>query len=142
MESTIACFKAITRDNVKCQHTICTNSHASVSTFPDNEICKHGDLYKLANNNVNVKEIQTWIIDKNLNKEEMNALLSGLFILCGGCTCKFSHEILYFFADILAYAPQEKFEILIENWVIKQYLNELPGLWGREEIIKTKFLVL
>jgi hypothetical protein len=137
MENTIDCFRGITRDNAKCQHSECVSGHIP-SVMPYNEICKHGDLDKIAS----VKEIQTWIMDKNLNNEEMNALLSGLFILCGGCTCKFSWEILNFFGDLLAYTPQEKFEILIENWTIKQYLNELPGLWGREEIIKTRLLDL
>lgn len=132
MESTINCFKGITRENVYCQHSTCSNNH--ISKYIYNETCSHGDLEKVAT----LTDIQNWVMNEKLNKDEMNALLSGIFILEGGCTCKFSWEILNFFADILAYTSTEKFEIIIDNWTVKQYLDELPGLWGREEIIKTR----
>ena len=84
MEPTINCFKAITRENMYCQHSTCSNNHISKYTY--NETCIHGDLEKVAS----IKEIQNWIMNEKLNKDEMNALLSGIFILEGGCTCKFS----------------------------------------------------
>ena len=132
MELAIECFKNVTAENVHCIHSKCYLTHVNI--FPHNDTCGHGNLEDVAD----VKEIQTWIMEKDLDEKELNALLSGVVVLGGCCICQFSWDIDNFFGDLLAYTSDEKFEIIISNWFVKYYLNELRGIWSREEIINTR----
>ncbi len=131
----IECFTNITRDNAVCKHTTCkSNAHRNIA-LPRNNVCAHkeADLQFF-----DIKEIQTYLLlcENELSQEQVNALLSAIFILSGCCTCKFAWDTTVFFGELLTQVSQNKFKLLCDNWVIQLFLSEMPGLWGRESVIR------
>ncbi len=132
MKSIIDCFSGITPDNAVCsKHSTCNRNH--YYNLPKNDTCAHKELEFHSE----IQNIQKYVLENDFSQEHLNALLSAIFILSGCCTCQFSWDTLNFFAELLAQASSEKFELLCENWVIQQYLVEMPGLWGREDIVRS-----
>ena len=132
MDAVTECFSTITRDNARCPHSTCTSVHPI--DIVQNDTCAHGRLEDL---HQSVQCMQDWILNQELSKSSIDALLSGIFIKSGGCMCKFSWETLCFISDALEQASPTKLQHLLDNWVVHHYVEALPGLWGRESIVRS-----
>lgn len=130
MDQVVECFKNITCENAMCLHSTCKYKH--YYQLVRNDKCSHGNLQNLPRVEDIVNHILTNCIHSEEANEEIDELLAGIFILSGGCSCKFSYETICFFANILGQFKPAMFNMLLNNWIVKLYLKEMPGTWGRE----------